>query len=114
MPSPLTLGEVGGVGTEVEGMLDVGGVLDAGGVLDSGGMLELGGTEELSVPEEPGTEESREEDAEVSVSTEPVLNNKISNPTKSRNSTPTVTISMIARLSLWWQGPPQMGHRRRY
>ena len=96
------------------GVLDVGGVLDAGGTLDTGGMLDSGGTDEPSVPEDSGTEESREEDPEVSLLTEPVLPIKMIRPIKSKNSTPTATISMIARLSLWRQGPPQMGHRRRY
>jgi hypothetical protein len=35
-------------------------------------------------------------------------------PIRSKNSTPTVTISRIARLSLQWQGPPHSGQRRRY
>ena len=102
------MGEVDEVGTEV------GGTLDSGGVLDSGGTLELEGIEELSVPDEPGAEGSREEDPDVSVSTEPVLPSRMISPTKSRNNTPTVTISAIARLSLCWQGPPQMGQRLRY
>ena len=118
MPKPLTMGEL-----EVGGMLDAGGVLDVGGLLDAGGALETGGTllsggveetEEPSVPEDSGEEESREEAPEVSLLTEPVLPIKMISPIKSKNSTPTVTISMIARLSLWRQVPPQMGHRRRY
>ena len=105
------MGEVEGVGTELDGIPEVGGTLETGGTLLSDGVEEI---EDPSVPEDSGVEESREEDPEVSLFTEPVLPIKMISPIKSKNSTPTVTISMIARLSLWRQVPPQTGHRRRY
>ena len=85
-------------------MEDTGGTEDVG-MLEDAGMLEDGGVpEESCVPEDSGTEEDRleEEDAAplASFSGPPAVHSRIISPTKSRSSTPTVTISAIARLSL--------------
>lgn len=83
---------------------DVGGTLLSGGVLDVGGALDSGGTEDSVVAEEAGTEDgmedSTEEAAEVSFSTEPVLNSKMISPTNNRNSAPMVAIKTMVRLLL--------------
>ena len=99
IPMPLTRGP------ELGGTEDTGGTEDAG-VLENAGMLEDGGVAEDScVPEDSGTEEDRpkEEDATplVPFSEPPAVHSRMISPTKSRNSTPTVTIKRIARLSLW-------------
>ena len=96
---PLTAGEL------VTGMEVVGGAEDTGGVEDTGGADVSGTTEEPGTALDPGTEdcgteESADEEDVTSVSTLPAVHSRIMSPTKSKNSTPTVTISNIARLSL--------------
>ena len=86
-------------GPELSGTEDAG-ILEDGGVPEESAAEDAGTLKEGDVPEESAAEESIELEADSSWEVSVVLPRRMISPIRSRNSTPTVTIKRIVRLSL--------------